>query len=165
MKQKFQTLKKAIDGKLHWIVGAVIVIQPALDVLSYFLGELGNNSFSTALRFLLLMAVALLGFVVSDKKRVYVIFYGIMGAFWVAHMANCYRIGYQSMVADTANFLRIMSFPMYTFPLSPFFKRGRTSASGFTPALPSIWRRLCCSPRCPGPRGTRCTPMPAWAWG
>ena len=53
MKQKFQTLKKAIDGKLHWIVGAVIVIQPALDVLSYFLGELGNNSFSTALRFLL----------------------------------------------------------------------------------------------------------------
>lgn len=47
MKQKFQTLKKAIDGKLHWIVGAVIVIQPALDVLSYFLGELGNNSFST----------------------------------------------------------------------------------------------------------------------
>ena len=69
MKQKFQTLKKAIDGKLHWIVGAVIVIQPALDVLSYFLGELGNNSFSTALRFLLLMAVALLGFVVSDKKR------------------------------------------------------------------------------------------------
>ena len=81
MKQKFQTLKKAIDGKLHWIVGAVIVIQPALDVLSYFLGELGNNSFSTALRFLLLMAVALLGFVVSDKKRVYVIFYGIMGAF------------------------------------------------------------------------------------
>ena len=43
MKQKFQTLKKAIDGKLHWIVGAVIVIQPALDVLSYFLGELGTT--------------------------------------------------------------------------------------------------------------------------
>lgn len=125
MKQKFQTLKKAIDGKLHWIVGAVIVIQPALDVLSYFLGELGNNSFSTALRFLLLMAVALLGFVVSDKKRVYVIFYGIMGAFWVAHMANCYRIGYQSMVADTANFLRIMSFPMYTLSFITFFQKGK----------------------------------------
>lgn len=125
MKQKFQTLKKAIDGKLHWIVGAVIVIQPALDVLSYFLGELGNNSFSTALRFLLLMAVALLGCVVSDKKRVYVIFYGIMGAFWVAHMANCYRIGYQSMVADTANFLRIMSFPMYTLSFITFFQKGK----------------------------------------
>lgn len=71
------------------------------------------------------MAVALLGFVVSDKKRVYVIFYGIMGAFWVAHMANCYRIGYQSMVADTANFLRIMSFPMYTLSFITFFQKGK----------------------------------------
>ena len=165
MKQKFQTLKKAIDGKLHWIVGAVIVIQPALDVLSYFLGELGNNSFSTALRFLLLMAVALLGFVVSDKKRVYVIFYGIMGAFWVAHMANCYRIGYQSMVADTANFLRIMSFPMYTLSFITFFQKGKNIRKWIYTGFAINLGRLCCSPRCPGPRGTRCTPMPAWAWG
>ena len=104
MKQNFQRVKEAIDGKLHWIVGIIIVIQPALDVLSYFLGELGNNSLSTALRFVMLMAVALLGFLLSEKKRLYFIFYGIMGVFWIAHMANCYRIGYQSMVADTANF-------------------------------------------------------------
>ena len=65
MKQNFQRVKEAIDGKLHWIVGIIIVIQPALDVLSYFLGELGNNSLSTALRFVMLMAVALLGFLLS----------------------------------------------------------------------------------------------------
>lgn len=125
MREKFQAVKQAIDGRLHWLVGAIIVIQPALDVLSYFLGELGSNSFSTALRFLLLMAVALLGFLVSDRKRVYFIFYGVMGAFWLAHMVNCYRIGYQSMVADTANFLRIMSFPMFTLSFITFFKKGR----------------------------------------
>ena len=130
------------------------------------MGELGNNSFSTALRFLLLMAVALLGFVVSDKKRVYVIFYGIMGAFWVAHMANCYRIGYQSMVADTANFLRIMSFPMYTLSFITFFQKGKNICK-------SDLHRLCHQPggdcavhrAALGRRGTRCTPMPAWAWG
>ena len=65
MKKMYQTMKEAIVGKLPWIVGAIIVIQPLLDVLSYFLGEMGSNSLSTALRFLLLMAVALLGFLVS----------------------------------------------------------------------------------------------------
>lgn len=124
MKQKFQTVKDAIVGKLPWIVGVIIVVQPLLDVLSYFLGELGNNSLSTALRFLMLMVVALLGFVVSDKKRVYVIFYGIVAVFWIAHMANCFRIGYQSMVSDTANFMRIMNFPIFALSFITFFKKG-----------------------------------------
>ncbi len=125
MKQMYQTMKEAIVGKLPWIVGTIIVIQPLLDVLSYFLGEMGSNSLSTALRFLLLMAVALLGFLVSDRKRVYFLFYGVMGLFWVAHMANCYRIGYQSMVADTANFLRIMNFPIFALSFVTFFKKGK----------------------------------------
>ena len=124
MKQKFQTVKDAIVGKLPWIVGVIIVVQPLLDVLSYFLGELGNNSLSTALRFLMLMVVALLGFVVSDKKRVYVIFYGIVAVFWIAHMANCFRIGCQSMVSDTANFMRIMNFPIFALSFITFFKKG-----------------------------------------
>ena len=41
MKQMYQTMKEAIVGKLPWIVGAIIVIQPLLDVLSYFLGRWG----------------------------------------------------------------------------------------------------------------------------
>ena len=124
MKQKFQCVKAAISKKLPWLVGAIIIIQPMLDVLSYFLGEMGNNSLSTALRFLLLMGVALLGFIVSDKKRVYFLFYGVMGAFWLAHVINCYRIGYQSVVSDTANFLRIMNFPIFTLSFITFFQKG-----------------------------------------
>mgnify|MGYP003375502427 CR=1 FL=1 len=124
MKQKFQCVKAAISKKLPWLVGAILIIQPMLDVLSYFLGEMGNNSLSTALRFLLLMGVALLGFIVSDKKRVYFLFYGVMGAFWLAHVVNCYRIGYQSVVSDTANFLRIMNFPIFTLSFITFFQKG-----------------------------------------
>ncbi len=43
MKKMYQTMKEAIVGKLPWIVGAIIVIQPLLDVLSYFLGEMGKQ--------------------------------------------------------------------------------------------------------------------------
>ena len=55
-----------------------------------------------ALRFGLLAVVALLGFIVSGKKRLYIVFYAAAGVFWVLHMANCFRIGYQSMVQDAA---------------------------------------------------------------
>lgn len=125
MRQKFQMLKRAIVDKLPWIVGFLIVIQPMLDVLSFFLAERGNNSLSTALRFLMLMAVALLGFVVSDRKRVYVIFYGVVSVFWAAHMLNCFRIGYQSFVSDTANFLRILNFPVFALSFITLFRKGR----------------------------------------
>ena len=125
MRETFQTVKQAIVKKLPWVVGFLIVIQPLLDVLSYFLGELGNNSLSTALRFLMLMVVALLGFVVSERKRIYVIFYGVVALFWAAHMLNCFRIGYQSFVSDTANFLRILNFPVFALSFITLFRQGK----------------------------------------
>lgn len=119
-----KSLKNGIEKRLSTIVLVILAIQPPLDVLSYFLGERGSNALSTALRFLLLMSVALLGFVVSEKKRIYLLFYGVAGLFWVLHMANCWRIGYKSMVADTANFLRIMNFPVFTLSFITFFQKG-----------------------------------------
>lgn len=120
-----KTIKSALEKRLSGIVLAILVIQPVLDVLSYFLGELGSNALSTALRFLLLAAVALLGFLVSDKKRMYFLFYGIAALFWLLHMLNCYRIGYRSMVADTANFFRIVNFPIFTLSFITFFQKGK----------------------------------------
>ena len=37
MKQGMAAVKAALEKKLSWIVGAIVVIQPLLDVLSYFL--------------------------------------------------------------------------------------------------------------------------------
>lgn len=119
-----KTVKEALTKRLSLLVFILIVMQPLLDVLSFFLGELGSNTISTLLRLGLLAVVALLGFLVSDKKKLYIIFYLTAGVFWILHMANCYRIGYQSMVQDTANFLRIISFLMFTLSLLTFFRRG-----------------------------------------
>jgi len=120
-----KSLRTKVEGRLPALVLALLVIQPVLDVLSYFLGEMGSNALSTLLRFALLAAVALLGFFVSDKKRAYFLFYGIAGLFWVAHAANCFRVGYQSPVSDAANFLRILNFPIFTLSFISFFQKGR----------------------------------------
>ena len=44
-------LKGALESRLGGIVLAIVAVQPALDVFSYFLGEMGSNTVSTLLRF------------------------------------------------------------------------------------------------------------------
>ena len=46
-----KSLQTAIENKMSAVVLALLVIQPVMDVLSYFLGEMGSNALSTALRF------------------------------------------------------------------------------------------------------------------
>ena len=118
-------LRASIQNRMSGLVLALLVIQPVMDVLSYFLGELGSNALSTLLRFFMLALVAALGFFVSSRKRIYFLFYGAVALFWIAHVLNCYRIGYQSFVADTANFLRILNFPIFTLSFVTFFQQGK----------------------------------------
>lgn len=125
MKQGMAAVKTALEKKLSWIVGAIVVIQPLLDVLSYFLQEMGSNSLTTALRFLMLAGVALLGFLVSDRKKLYFIFYGVVVVYWITHMLNCFRVGYQSPVSDAGAFSRIMNFPVFALSFITFFEKGK----------------------------------------
>ena len=113
----------ALEKRLSAIALVILVIQPALDVLSYFLEQTGSNAISTVARFLMLAAVALLGFLASHRKKLYLLFYGVVGLFWVLHMANCFRIGYISLFSDAANFLRILNFPIFTLTFITFFQR------------------------------------------
>lgn len=135
------SLRSALEKRLSVLVLAIMVLQPALDVFSYFLEKTGSNAISTAVRFLLLAGVALLGFAVSGKKKLYCLFYGVTGLFWMLHMANCFRIGYTSLFADAANFLRIVNFPVFTLAFITFFQRRDVRKSiylGFAIALGEV---------------------------
>lgn len=108
-----QKIKDFLTDKLSGILLGLLVIQPALDVLSYFAGQYGLTAITTLMRFGLLGLVVLLGFLLTDKKRIYLIPCAAIAAFWGAHMLNCFRIGYTSPVQDTANLLRQLIFPLY----------------------------------------------------
>lgn len=123
MIQKFQN---GISRHLAKLIFIFLILQPIFDVFSYFLAEkTGNNTLSTLLRFAMLAAVALIGFLVSDKKKLYLIIYAVMAIFWILHVLNCFRIGYQSLYEDTSNYLRIISLPVYTLSFITFFTKGK----------------------------------------
>ncbi len=104
-------------------MAALLLIQPLLDVLSYFMQENGSTVVTTALRMVLLAAVSLYGFVISDRKELYAACYGLLGCFWFLHMLNCFRLGYAQPVGDAAEYLKLVQFPLWTLSFTTFFRK------------------------------------------
>lgn len=100
----------------------IMVLQPPLDVLSYFMNEYGSTLITTALRALLLLTVFAYGFIVEENRRVYLIFFGIIGGFWLAHALNCFRLGYLNPLGDLAEYLKLVQFPLWTLAFSTFLR-------------------------------------------
>lgn len=108
---------KRFDLKRHLprLMFILCVLQPLLDVLSYWLDATGaGNALTTLLRFVMLAAVVLLGFVLSEKKGYYFGLAAILLLLTAGHMAACFADGYNAMVDDLANMLRIYQLPLFT---------------------------------------------------
>lgn len=101
----------------------LVVVQPLLDVLSYFMAEYSLTAITTLLRMVMFAVIFVYGFWISDNKKVYYIFALIAGGYWALHMANCFRIGYVSPFNDTANFIRIIQLPALTLAFITFNKK------------------------------------------
>ncbi len=95
-------------------MAAILLIQPPLDVLSYFMQHYGSTAITTALRMAMLVAVTLLGFAMSRRKRAYAVCFGVIGAFWLLHALNCLRIGYKDPMGDIAEYFKLIQFPLWT---------------------------------------------------
>ena len=78
---KDTTFKGRMISHTGEFMAALLLLQPMLDVLSYFMQNVGGTVFTTALRMALLITVSLYGFVISDRKRVYGVFYGLIAGF------------------------------------------------------------------------------------
>ncbi len=101
----------------------LITMQPLLDVLSYFLIKADMTIFTTFLRMAMLVFVVAFAFLISEKKKVYVIFAAIAGGYFILHAINCFRIGYASPFDDAANFFRTVHTPAMTIAFITVLRR------------------------------------------
>ena len=104
------------------ILAMLIMIQPILDIASYFAIETGMTSVTSLLRLAIFGAIMVYAFILSDRKKVYYIFAGILGAYWIVHMLICARDGY-SLVSDANGFLRTIQMPALTLAFITLFQR------------------------------------------
>ena len=119
------SLQKKLSFPVGEVMAALLVAQPLLDVLSYFMGQADATWLTTALRTVLLFAVGVYGFSITENRRAYYAMYGVVGGFWVLHMLSCLRLGYQDPVGDAAEYLKLVQFPLWTLSFVTFFRQRR----------------------------------------
>ncbi len=104
----------------------LFIIQPVMDVLSYWLTECGvSNTVSLLLRFFVLFGTGALGFVLSRHKKIYLLFGGIVLIFAVLHGWACLSAGYegwQNPVYDLTNYIRVVQIPLFTMCFITFLR-------------------------------------------
>lgn len=108
--------KQGIRRYLPKIMLILFILQPVMDVLSYWLITLGMSTTSTLLiRTLMLVFTVLLGFAISRRKQAYILLGAILVLLAAAHAYVCTLNGYQNLFEDFSNYIRVIQLPVFTF--------------------------------------------------
>lgn len=101
----------------------LFVLQPLMDILSYWTDRLGmGNTLTLSLRFAVLAVVGLLGFGISRRKKAYGVAAAACVFLLLGHCLACYIKGYLDPVSDLTNFVRVIQMPLFAFCFISFLR-------------------------------------------
>ena len=113
-----------IKSALPALLTALCVLQPCLDVLSYWVNATGTtNEWTSLLRLAMLALLAAGGFVLSPRKKDYCLLAGVLLVLTVGHVLACAQSGYDDPWKDLANMLRIYQLPILTVAFVTLFRQ------------------------------------------
>lgn len=102
--------------------GIIILIQPLLDIASYFAGLSNLTAITTGLRFVLLALITCYGFYLAQNKRPYWITIGVLALFYMFHFLANYLTGYISIKSDIAMYARVAQLPLFYISFIDIYK-------------------------------------------
>ena len=116
--------QSALIRRLPLLATVICALQPLMDVLSFWQAELGmSNVLTLALRFGVMLVVALMGFCLSRQKKIYIIAGVICAALWAGHCWACLQKGYLDPFSDLVNYARVVQMPLFAVCFITFMKR------------------------------------------
>lgn len=106
-------LRTRLTDKLPLFVLIIVIIQPLMDVLSFWMAEWGvSNILTLLLRLVVLAAILVVGFYLSRRKKAYYIAAAICVVIGLGHIFACWQFGYQNIVSDLSNYIRVLQLPL-----------------------------------------------------
>ena len=108
------------------------VIQPLLDVLSFWINQLGySNTLTLAVRMLVLLVTLFAAYRLAENRRAYYIMIAALGLIAACHVFACIRASGMSggeyslaaAVIDLTNYVRIAQLPLFTLCFITLLKR------------------------------------------
>ena len=120
------TAHKRLTEALPIVIFCLIVLQPLLDILSFWTDHLSmGNTLTLALRFIVLAGFGLFGFLLSQKKKAYYVLFAVYLVLLIGHIIACSLRGYRSPFTDLTNFARVAQMPLFSLCLITCLKRNR----------------------------------------
>lgn len=137
--------KTWLSSHVPHITAGLFLIQPVMDILSYWLQEWGISNLPTlVLRFGVLGFTMLSGWMLSQRKRVYYIAAGVIAFIGLGHIWACMQVGYASPISDLTNYIRVVQMPITVLCLITFLRQDERSFEamqlGLTAPSSSPWR-------------------------
>lgn len=120
--------KQQLKKMLPLMILLFCVMQPLLDVLGYWQQQLEiPNGVTMFVRMLLLALMLLLGFVLSDRKWVYLCGGGVVLLYLIGHVLSCRAMGYLDPLEDLTEQMRIFLMPATALCFITFLKQNSRS--------------------------------------
>ncbi len=107
--------------KRNWLM-LFIIMQPLLDILSYFQAKNIGSSFTWIIRILCLILICLYSFYKSKDKKKLILYCLPFILFYIIHILNLYRVGHLSLFQDTRYFVTVFQMPILTIMLIDLYK-------------------------------------------
>lgn len=112
-----------IQDRIPGLICLLILISPALDVLSYWINYFSfSNALTLGMRLAVLMILLVLGFYLAPSKKPYLIMGGVLLLLTAGHVAACMQVGYAEPMGDLTNLLRIYILPLTTLCFMTFLQ-------------------------------------------
>lgn len=122
-----RSLNSILQRYLPKIVLILCLMQPVMDVLSYWLVHSGvGNTISLLLRFCVLAFMVLSGFSLSARKWIYIAMLAILLVLTGGHVAVCWHYGYNALIPDLTNLVRIYQFPLAALVFLTYLNRNES---------------------------------------
>lgn len=126
MSEEKHTLRERLTPMLPTFLLVIMVLQPLMDVLSYWMDHFEmSNTLTLLLRFVVFAAVCLLGFLASSRKKAYGIAVIACGLLLIGHCIACFIVGYERIVYDLTNFVRVVQMPLFVLCFISFLRANK----------------------------------------
>ncbi|MGN1352075.1 MAG: O-antigen ligase family protein [Clostridia bacterium] len=116
MKEKIIT-----NLKYNWIL-FIIVLQPILDIISYFQSKYMESSYTWIIRIILLLLIFIISFIHSKDKKKLILKILPFALFFTVHILNLSRIHQFNLLEDTRYFILVFQMPILYIALVDYIK-------------------------------------------
>lgn len=115
------------DAIISRFIFYLFIVQPILDIISFFAVEHGFTSITTVFRMFMFAFIFVWAYVISEHKKIYYFLVGVIGVFWCLHVAVNWANGYMSVFQDTAMYIKTVQGPMLALAFITFLTQSKNA--------------------------------------